>query len=187
MGDSSWGEANLYFSPTNLGKTLKLVSQVVGLQQCVKCVFYVRIECLVLNVIVGKRGVERRKCFLSVLLIKMMIAQNSKVCWLLCLEALFGWSSRAWLGNGGMVSQERELLAPISDEILQKEVTERSFCQLGIQSLMNTTFCFCHCATVALALGRLRLMWPSDQDLFGALVLYWASWSVARMYLTGSH
>lgn len=26
---------------------------------------------------------------------------------------------------------------------------------------MNTKFCFCHCITVALALGRLRLMWLS--------------------------
>lgn len=57
-----------------------------------------------------------------------------------------------------MVRQERGLLAQISDEKLQKEITERSLCQLGIQSLMNTMFCLCRCVTAALALGRLRLM-----------------------------
>lgn len=130
----------------------------MGLQQCVKYIIYVHIEGVVLNVAVGERGVKTRKLFLNILLIMMIITtQNSKVCRVLCLEALLDDQAVPEL-MAVWVSQERGLGAEISYEVLQKEVTKRSLCQLVIQSPMNTTFCFCHCITVALALGRLRLM-----------------------------
>lgn len=140
--------------------------------KCVKYIIYVHIECVVLNVAVGKRGVKTRKLFLNILLIMMIIiTQNSKVYRVLCLEALLDDQAVPDWFNGSLVSQERGLGAEISYAVLQKEVTKRSLCQLGIQSSMNTTFCFCHCITVALALGRLRLMWLSHQALCGAPVL----------------
>lgn len=61
----------------------------MGLQQCVKYIIYIHIECVVLNVAVGKRGVKTRKLFLNILLIMMIITtQNSKVYQVFCLEAL---------------------------------------------------------------------------------------------------
>lgn len=61
----------------------------MGLQQCVKCIIYAHVECVVLNVAVGKRGVKTRKLFLNILLIMMIITtQNSKVYRVLCLEEL---------------------------------------------------------------------------------------------------
>lgn len=56
--------------------------------KCVKCIIYVHIECVVLNVAVGKRGVKTRKLFLNILLIMIITTQNSKVYRVLCLEAL---------------------------------------------------------------------------------------------------
>lgn len=61
----------------------------MGLQQCVKYIIYVHVECVVLIVAVGKRGVKTRKLFLNILLIMMIITtQNSKVYRVLYLEAL---------------------------------------------------------------------------------------------------
>lgn len=114
----------------------------------------------------------------------MIMAWNSHICWLLHLETLLD-DEIAWLGNSGVVTQERGLLGQISDEKLQKQATKKRSLSAEHPVPHEYDVLLCCCVTCALALGKLRLMWPSDQAMFGAILRL--PDPMARMYLTGSH